>query len=148
MVQSRVGNVMNAYEHDLEYELALMRECGPALVPRETARLLDDLSHGVASGEMRPEEVRRKRAYLSSLAQEMKDLPEALEVFKWAFFYLNMKRIRPTKRDDGSTDEEATLYGSRYGDAKVSIVRAECEFLEPYLGIQLSELRAMLEQYE
>jgi hypothetical protein len=138
---------MNDYERDLEYELELMRECGPALVPRGAARLLDDLAHGMASGEMRPDEARRKRAHLSSLAQEMRDLPELLEAFKWAFFYLRMRRIRPTKRDDGSTDEEATLYGNRYGDAKVSILRVECGFLEPYLTIQLSELRALLEQH-
>lgn len=138
---------MNDFDRDLEYELELMHECGPALVPRETARLLDDLSHSAASGEMRPDEVRRKRAHLSSLAQEMKDLPEALEKFKWFFLYLSAKRFRPDKRDDGSTDEEAISYGKRYGDAKLSIVREECGFLEPYLGIQLSEIRAMLEKY-
>ena len=138
---------MNDYDHDLGYQLELMRECGLTIVPKEAARVIDDLAHGMASGEMRLDEIRSKRALLSSLAQEMKGLPEMLEMFKWEHFYLGAMRQRPAENGDGSTDIESTLYGHRHWDAKLSIVRAECGFLEPYLTIQLCELQAILKKY-
>jgi hypothetical protein len=126
---------MQNYQYELDYQLDLIRQSGPAGVPKMAALILDELARGLASGNMPLDEVERKKSLFYSLALEIKDLPDALGAFRWARFYRAAKM------------EHVDSYGHLYWEAMSSIVRAECGFIEPYLTVQLSEVQSLLEHH-
>lgn len=138
---------MQDYQSDLDYELEMMRQSGPAAVAKEAALILDELARGIASSKMPLDMVERKKALFYSLAQELKDSPEALEAFRWARFFHTAATEYEAKSAVDPTSPDNVAYGHRCWDATLTIVRAQCGFIEPYLGVQLSEVEALLKHY-
>jgi len=138
---------MQNYQQELDYQLDLIRQSGPAGVPKLAALILDELARGLASGNMPLDEVEKKKSLFYSLALEIKDLPDALEAFRWAHFYQAAGMEYGGNLDFGARGLDAISYGHLYWEAMSSIVRAECGFIESYLTVQLSAVQSLLEYH-
>lgn len=136
-------SAMQNYQADLDYELELVHQSGPVGAVKEAVLVLDELARGIASGKMPPSEVEQRKRLFKSLAEELKDLPEALEKFRWThFFHSEVGEFARNPADQMTPDEY-----HRFRDATHAIVREQCGFLRPYLGVQLSEIKALLDHY-
>ena len=127
------------YEQELEYQLELIRKAGPTGIPKMAALTLDELVRGLASGKLPNDETERKKGLFYSLAAEMKDSPEMLERFRGERFLRTAKAEYEDKPDPD--------FNRRSWELTLSIVRAECAFIEPFLTVLLSEVKALLDHW-
>lgn len=123
------------YREEMKYRLELARGLGAASIVDDVLSILYDLAETVASKTITAAEREEKAATLRSLALEMQDSPEMLNKFKWASFAYTDRY-----RNDVEIQRQVL-------EARDAIVRVACPFLERYLYITFSELKAYVDAY-
>jgi hypothetical protein len=137
---------MQNYQKDLDYELDLMYQPRPAAVAKEAVLILAELVADVVSGHMPADEIQRRKSLFCSLARELRDSPGGLEAFRWARCF-HTAAIECEKPPASQMNLDDIQYAHRCRDVTLAIVRAECDFIEPYLAVELSQVQSLLEHH-